>query len=291
MSVAGKTMRSADMRTIKTPLPFCKMSGAGNDFIIIDHRKVMVPEALMADFARRVCRRRFSVGADGLFFIEVSSRADFKWRFFNSDGSEAEMCGNGARCVARFAYMHGIAAARMRFETLAGIIDATVADTQVTIAMPLPQAMRLDQEVRIGEQHFIVHCVDTGVPHIVLFDDEIDAAKVTDLGRQLRHHPLFAPAGTNVNFVSGNQEGFRLRTYERGVEAETMACGTGAVACALIAAARGLAQSPVTVLTAGGTPLIVRFGKGNDQGQVEQVLLKGPAHLIYRGEITAEALL
>jgi diaminopimelate epimerase len=273
------------------PLPFCKMSGAGNDFIIIDHRKAVVPEALMADFAGLVCRRRFSVGADGLFFIEPSSHVDFKWRFFNSDGSEAEMCGNGARCVARFAYMHGIAAARMRFETLAGIVDAAVADTQVTIGMPPPHTMRLDLAVNIGEQRYIVHSVDTGVPHIVLFDEEVDAAKVAVVGRQLRYHPLFAPAGTNVNFVTTSREGFRVRTYERGVEAETLACGTGAVACALIAAARGLTQSPVTVLTPGGTPLTVRFAGGGDQGPSEHVLLKGPAHLIYRGEITAEALL
>lgn len=279
------------MRNIQMPLPFCKMNGAGNDFIIIDHRKSVVPDALMADFARLVCRRQFSVGADGLFFIEPSSHADFKWRFFNSDGSEAEMCGNGARCVARFAYMHGIAAARMRFETLAGIIDAAVADTQVTITMPPPHAMQLDLAVNIGEQQFIVHSVNTGVPHIVLFDEEVDAGKVAVLGRQLRHHPLFAPAGTNVNFVAGSPEGFRLRTYERGVEAETRACGTGAVACALIAAAKGLTQSPVTVLTSGGTSLTVRMSSGSDQGPMDHVQLKGPAHLIYRGEITAEALL
>ena len=126
------------MHGICLPIPFWKMSGAGNDFLVIDHRKSLIPKELMAEFARRVCRRKFSVGADGLFLIEASNKVDFKWRFFNADGSEAEMCGNGARCVARFAYMHGIAAARMQFETLAGIIDATVADTQVTIRMTSP---------------------------------------------------------------------------------------------------------------------------------------------------------
>jgi diaminopimelate epimerase len=279
------------MQSIQTPLPFCKMSGAGNDFIIIDHRKPVIPETRMADFVRLVCRRRFSVGADGLFFIEPSVRADFKWRFFNSDGSKANMCGNGARCVARFAYMHGIAAARMRFETQAGIIDATVADTQVTIGMPPPHSLRLDLPVEVGAQRYILHSVDTGVPHVVLFDEEADSAKVAVLGRQLRYHPQFAPGGTNVNFVDMVHEGFRVRTYERGVEGETMACGTGAVACALIAAAKGLAQPPVTVITSGGTTLTVRFSGGNDQGPLEHVLLKGPAHLIYRGEITAEALI
>jgi diaminopimelate epimerase len=244
----------------------------------------------MAEFARLVCRRRFSVGADGLFLIEPSASADFKWRFFNADGSEAEMCGNGARCVARFAYLHGIAAARMRFETLAGIIEATVADTLVTITMTPPHSFAFDLPVEVAGQQVVVHRVDTGVPHIVIFVEEIDAVDVVALGRQLRHHPLFAPAGTNVNFVGRLEHGFCVRTYERGVEDETMACGTGVVAGALVAAAKGLAESPVEMATSGGVVLTVQFSGDPEKG-INQVLLKGPAHLIYRGELTAEALL
>lgn len=278
------------MHGICLPIPFWKMSGAGNDFLVIDHRKPLIPKELMAEFARRVCRRKFSVGADGLFLIEPSEKVDFKWRFFNADGSEAEMCGNGARCVARFAYMHGIAAARMQFETLAGIIDATVADTQVTIRMTSPHSFRFDRQVEVGGQLLMVHSVDTGVPHAVIFVDDIESTDVVGLGRQLRHHPVFAPAGTNVNFVGRSGDGLAIRTYERGVEDETMACGTGVVAGALIAAAKGMADSPVAMVTSGGIALTVQF-TGNKSEAVDQVLLKGPAHLIYKGELTAEALL
>ena len=278
------------MQRFSLPIPFWKMNGAGNDFIIIDHRQPLIPLEFMAEFTRRVCRRKFSVGADGLFLLEHSDKADFKWRFFNADGSEAEMCGNGARCVARFAYMHGIAAARMRFETLAGIIDATVSDTKVTIGMTSPHSFRFDRQVEVAGQLFMVHSVDTGVPHAVIFVDDIDATDVVALGRELRYHPVFAPAGTNVDFVGQTAEGFRIRTYERGVEDETMACGTGVVAAALIAAAKGMADSPVAMVTAGGIALTVQF-TGNKGDKVDQVVLKGPAHLIYKGELTAEALL
>lgn len=277
------------MHQITLPIPFWKMSGAGNDFIIIDHRLPLVPRERMAEFARLVCRRKFSVGADGLFLIEPSGRADFSWRFFNADGSEAEMCGNGARCVARFAYMQGIAAARMRFETLAGIVDATVADTQVTIRMTPPHSFRFDRHIEIAKETLLAHCVDTGVPHAVLFVEDIDTVDVVGLGRRIRHHPDFAPAGTNVNFIGRDGEGLRIRTYERGVEDETLACGTGVVAGALIAAAKGFADSPVEMVTAGGVTLTVHFSGSGEAGN-EQVLLKGPAHLVYKGELTAEAL-
>ncbi|MCL2458548.1 MAG: diaminopimelate epimerase [Desulfobulbus sp.] len=277
------------MKNIPWPISFWKMSGAGNDFIVIDHRKPVIRPDQMAEFARLVCRRKFSVGADGLFLLERSDQADFKWRFFNADGSEAEMCGNGARCVARFAYMQGIAAARMRFETLAGIVDATVADTQVTVRMTPPHSFRFDRQIEITGQMLMVHSVDTGVPHAVIFVDDLYAVDVAGLGRQIRFHPAFAPAGANVDFVGRDVNDFRIRTYERGVEDETMACGTGVVAAALVAAAKGYAASPVEILTSGGVALTVHFTK--KQGEdAYQVLLKGPAHVIYRGELTAEAL-
>jgi len=277
------------MHNIPLPIAFWKMSGAGNDFIIIDHRRPVIRPEQMAEFARLLCRRKFSVGADGLFLIEPSDRADFKWRFFNADGSEAEMCGNGARCVARFAYMQGIAAAKMRFETLAGIVDAKVTDTQVTVRMTPPHSFRFDRQLEVAGQMLTVHSVDTGVPHAVLFVDDIDAADVVGLGRQIRRHPAFAPAGANVNFVVAAAGGLRVRTYERGVEDETMACGTGAAAAAVIAAAKGCVDSPVEVLTSGGVALTV-YCNGKEGKEADHVLLKGPAHLIYTGEVTAEAL-
>ncbi len=278
------------MQHIGFPLPFWKMSGAGNDFLVIDHRKPLVPPEQMTAFARLVCRRKFSVGADGIFFLEPSLTADFKWRFFQADGSEAEMCGNGARCVARFAYMNGMAAARMRFETLAGIVEATVADTQVAIGMPAPRDLRLDLQVEAEGRSWQAHSVNTGVPHLVIFVEQLETFDVAGCGKQLRYHPMFAPAGTNVNFVEQAEHGFRIRTYERGVEDETMACGTGAVAAALVAEAKGYASSPVTLVTSGGVALAVQFAPGKKES-TGQVLLKGPAHLIYRGELSAEALI
>ena len=273
------------------PLAFVKMSGTGNDFILVDHRRPrIVPEA-MPEFARLVCRRRFSVGADGLILIEDSEQADFRWRFFNADGSEAEMCGNGARCAARFAYMHGIAPARMRFETLAGIIEASVADINVSVKMTRPTDLRLDLGLEVGGASLVLHSVDTGVPHVVIFVEDIDRTDVCGLGRSIRHHEAFMPAGTNVNFVQQRPDGaFKVRTYERGVEDETRACGTGAVAAALVAALLERAASPVEIVTSGGDRLTILFDLQGGPA-ADNVFLKGPAHVVYRGELNSEALL
>jgi diaminopimelate epimerase len=273
------------------PIPFWKMSGAGNDFVIIDHRVAMVAPDAMSAFARLVCRRKFAVGADGLFFIEQSDKADFKWRFFNADGSEAEMCGNGARCVARFAYMNGIAAAKMCFETLAGIVQASVEDTAVTVRMTTPHSLVLDKEISLAGDKLQVHLLNTGVPHAIVFVEEIEGIDVQKRGAALRHHHEFAPAGTNVNFVAIDKETLQIRTYERGVEDETFACGTGAVAAALIASLLGKVTSPAQVITSGGITLSVLFSGQGAGNNFESVYLKGPAHLIYTGELTAESLL
>ncbi|MDP3695487.1 MAG: diaminopimelate epimerase [Desulfocapsaceae bacterium] len=285
---------------IDFPVPFTKMSGAGNDFIIIDHRTVLVPEAEQAGFAKRVCRRMFSVGADGLILIENSAVADFRWRFYNGDGSVAEMCGNGARCAARFAYTKGIAGSRMSFETLAGIIEAEICrndtgdDETVRLKMTTPCDFRTNLSVFLAGQEKNLSFVNSGVPHAVLFMEEEESVPVQEWGRIVRFHPLFQPAGTNVNFVQKLAENIlRVRTYERGVEDETMACGTGAVASALFAATSGLASSPVTVITSGGERLIVLFDLHNGQHglQAENVFLQGPARIIYEGKLTTEALL
>ena len=279
------------MKFLRTPLPFVKMSGTGNDFIVIDHRQERISPALMPEFARLVCRRRFSVGADGLIFIEHSDRADFQWRFFNADGSEAEMCGNGARCAARFAYMHGIAPAHMRFATLAGIIEANVADVNVSIRMTAPKNFHLERQVALADRTVLLHCVDTGVPHAVLFVDDFEGLDIRALGREIRFHRDFMPAGTNVNFVQFLENGaLKVRTYERGVENETLACGTGATAAALLAAVLGKSASPVNIITSGNDRLTISFDLQAGPA-ASNVFLKGPAHVIYHGELTAEALL
>ncbi len=271
------------------PVPFVKMNGAGNDFIIIDHREPFLPAEVMRDFVRRVCRRRFSVGADGLFLIEKSHKTDFKWQFFNSDGSVAEMCGNGARCVARYAYMHGIAAATMRFETDAGIIEAKVVDRDVSLKMPPPHSYQPAVSITIGDTPLEVHSLNTGVPHAVVFHESVDKVDIAKLGPPIRFHDRFQPAGTNVNFVEVTERGLKIRTYERGVEAETMACGTGAVACGVIATLLDKTASPVQIETTGKDLLTVRFDLAEDHS-INNVVLKGSAHVIYKGELTSGAL-
>ena len=279
------------MQFTQMPLPFVKMSGTGNDFILIDHRKPRIALEVMPEFARLVCRRRFSAGADGLIFIEDSDKADFKWLFFNGDGSEAEMCGNGARCAARFAYMQGIASAHMRFETLAGIIEATVSDMNVSVRMTEPKDFQREQTVEVEGNDLVMHSVDTGVPHAVLFVEDFSQVDVRKLGSLIRHHREFMPAGTNVNFVQKLEgEALKVRTYERGVEDETLACGTGAVASALVFALLGEADSPVDIVTSGGDRLTIIFDLLEDR-TATNVFLKGPAHVVYTGDLGAEALI
>lgn len=264
------------------------MSGSGNDFILIDNRQRILDGDRLRDFVRRVCTRKVSVGADGLILLEPSERVHFRWRFFNADGSEAEMCGNGGRCAARFAVLQGIAPERLSFETLAGIIEAEVHGRRVKLQMVQPSGMELDLRVRIDGDEHRLNFINTGVPHVVEFVEEAGRVAVVDRGRKIRFHSQFQPAGTNANFLQPIDRGhLKVRTYERGVEDETLACGTGAVASALIAAARGLVDSPVAVETIGGEVLNIHFrlkGEG-----FERVFLEGDTRLVYEGELWEEA--
>ncbi len=271
------------------PIEFTKMSGTGNDFILIDHRTPFLSREEMPGFARAVCERRVSVGADGLILIENSESADFRWQFLNGDGSWAEMCGNGARCAARFAHDHGIAPARMRFETVAGPIEAEVTGQSVKLKMTAPNTLHLHEKLMVNGQEQVVHSLNTGVPHAVLFMEDIAQAPVLEWGRTIRFHERFQPAGTNVNFVKqqgGN--GLIVRTYERGVEGETLACGTGAVAAGIIAGILGLAQPPVAVTTSGGELLTIHYTLAGQE--IAGVYLEGPANFIYEGRLHAEAI-
>jgi diaminopimelate epimerase len=267
---------------------FVKMSGSGNDFILIDHREPFLEEDRLKDFIQKVCQRRVSVGADGLILIERSKKADFKWRFYNADGSEAEMCGNGGRCAARFAYLKGIAGPSLKFETLAGILSAQVAGKKVKLEMTKPFGLKLDETVLVDGEKEVFSSINTGVPHAVLFREDLEKLDIVKIGRAIRRHSFFAPAGTNVDFVrveKGNP--LSVRTYERGVEDETLACGTGVVASALIAAFKGLVKSPVSVKTRGGEALTVHFeieGK-----EVKKVFFEGDVHFIYEAEMWEEA--
>ena len=269
-------------------IPFMKMSGSGNDFILIDHRKPLLQEDRVKEFVRKVCRRRVSVGADGLILIEGSEKADFKWRFYNADGSEAEMCGNGGRCAARFAYLKGIAGASLKFETMAGILSARVNGKKVKLEMTKPFGLKLDQMISIDGVEQILSSINTGVPHAVIFVEDLEGVDIVRMGRAIRYHSFFTPSGTNADFVRvGKGSQLSIRTYERGVEDETLACGTGAVASALIAAFKGLVKSPVTIETRGGEVLTVSFEI--EAKEVRKVFFEGDVHIIYEAEMWEEA--
>ncbi len=288
-----------NVQNFKYPIPFVKMSGTGNDFIIIDHRDPFIPEADQSEFARIVCRRKFSVGADGLILIEKSETADFRWRFYNGDGSKAEMCGNGARCAARFAFEKNIASPSMRFETTAGEIEAFIMDgpdESVKIRLTAPEDLRLNIPSAVGSVEQTLHFINTGVPHTVVLVKDAGDVPVGEWGREIRFHETFQPAGTNANFVQKvSNNTLMVRTYERGVEGETMACGTGAVASALIVALLEQAKPPVTVITSGGEKLTIHFsltGEGNDRqlDLAAGIFLEGPAHIIYEGELGLDGM-
>ena len=277
---------------ISFPISFEKMNGTGNDFIVIDNRNSAVPPEDQREFVRKVCRRNFSVGADGLILIEKSNEADFSWKFYNADGSVAEMCGNGARCAARFAFRHNIAGAKMKFETTAGVIEAGVLedDEIVRLEMTRPFDFQLGLSMSLDGEEYEVACVNTGVPHAVIFVEKEDAP-VKKWGRKVRFHELFEPEGTNATFVRVLDDGrLQVRTYERGVEDETMACGTGAVAAALFATMQKGMDTPIEVVTSGGGMLTILFDL-LDGPVAENVFLQGAARCIYEGQLTAEALL
>jgi diaminopimelate epimerase len=278
-----------------------KLSGSGNDFILVDNREGIVPSKRASGLAAKVCAHRMSVGGDGLILIERSRRADFRWRLFNADGSEAEFSGNGARCAARFAYLKRIAGRRMRFETLAGLIEAEMVSAkgqsrrggkpafeEVKVRFPDPKHLRLNVPVTIDGTTREAHFLDTGVPHCVYFVDDPAKIDVVGIGRPTRYHPLFQPAGTNVNFVSvADPHTIRIRTYERGVEDETLACGTGSIAAALLAGLVAKAESPVTLIPQSGLKLTVHFT--SDGGAFADVYLQGDARAVYEGKMSAES--
>jgi len=269
-------------------IEFYKMSGSGNDFILIDNRDGSLAVGDVVEFVKSVCERKISVGADGLFLIEKSDRVDFRWRFYNADGSEAAMCGNGARCAARFAYLSGIAGERMSFETGAGIIDAEVRGDIVKVRLTEPFALVMDDEIRIENTTLFVHSINTGVPHVVHFVRDPDDFDVFNTGRAIRRHEHYQPAGTNANFAAIlDNHTLRVRTYERGVEDETLACGTGSVASALIAARKGLVESPVDVRVQSGETLRIHFER-TEEG-FTKVYLEGNAKVVYQGMLWDEA--
>ncbi len=266
-------------------LKFWKMNGAGNDFVMLDNRDLALQ--LSGQTIAQLCDRHRGVGADGVLLVEPAANgADFKMRYYNADGGEAEMCGNGARCFARYVNrLHGDNLDSVKFETLAGLISAECIDGQVRINMSAPHSLKLNQQLQVAGETLTVHSINTGVPHAVVFADDLENTEVHKLGAGLRYHEAFAPKGTNANFVKLLGPGsISIRTYERGVEGETLACGTGMVACALIAHELHSFTSPVSVLVKGGDTLRVGFEKTG--GAYRNVTLHGPADFVFEGAVT-----
>lgn len=260
---------------------FSKYSGCGNDFIVIDNRSGNFPVSCR-QYIRFLCHRRVGIGADGVLLLESSTQAEFRMRIFNSDSSEAKMCGNGIRCLMKFiARLHpDITAATI--ETAAGLMAASIKRGAVQIAMPEPGKM----ETVLLEGSRCYH-LDTGVPHLVCFTEDLEGVDLAEIGPKLRHHPQFSPAGANVNFASITPQGIRYRTYERGVEEETLACGTGAVAVALVASQINGTPSPVAVITSLGQKIEISFQKGE---KIDQVKMVGPADHIFDGILPEKEL-
>jgi diaminopimelate epimerase len=258
-----------------TNIPFDKYEGAGNDFIIIDDRKrVFDPEN--SDLIKRLCDRRFGIGADGLILMSLHDRSDFEMTYFNSDGKLGSMCGNGARCAAHFALRRRIAGWKQRFIAYDGIHEAEVMDDTARLRLADVGGYRI-----IEGNYFI----DTGSPHYVVFTNEIDKLDVFAEGGKLRRSPLFAPGGTNVNFVETTPEGLYVRTFERGVEDETWACGTGVTAAAIVSVLQGhFDVGPVNVRARGGN-LKVDFAVHGDR--ITDIWLTGPATFVFEGTIAA----
>ena len=267
-------------------LEFLKMSGAGNDFILLDNRNARI--VLTPEQVARLCHRQFGIGADGLMLLvpSVTGKADWAWRFYNSDGSDAAMCGNGARCFARYIQrVTGWTKPTVTFETAAGVITAEFQGERVTINLTAPHDLRLSEPVTTRAGVLQVSSINTGVPHAVVFVEDADQAMVQPLGSELRWHEHFKPRGTNVNFVQVlGPDRLRVRTYERGVEGETLACGTGVTASALVASRLHGFNSPISIQVQSGDELSVSF-RSDSQGGFADVRLGGPATFVFEGRI------
>jgi len=257
------------------------MNGAGNDFILLDNRAgdIHLDRSQIA----RLCDRHRGIGADGILLLEkASNRADFRMRYFNADGGEAEMCGNGARCFARFANKVAGAPEKISFETPAGVISAKLAGDLVTLQMTEPTDLRFNTNLKVAGEKKTVHFINSGVPHVVIPVVRIDDVDVRGEGADIRYHEMFSPKGTNVNFIEKRGANkIAIRTYERGVEDETLACGTGIVASALIFAATENTMGPITVIARGGDELRVGFERTDNT--FRNVILTGPAEFVFEG--------
>jgi diaminopimelate epimerase len=270
---------------------FVKMSGGGNDFVVFDNRDGWFPREGGQELVARLCRKGLGVGADAVILLEDDPDADFRMVYYNADGGEAPMCGNGALCIARYARLEGIAADEaLRFVTANGTFRAVVADPRkpaVTLFLRPPQELALRYPELEKPPYLRVGYLDTATPHVVALVDDVESHDVAGEGKRFRRDPRWDPPGTNVNFVATRgRHQIRMRTYERGIEAETLSCGTGATASAILTCLWGLTESPVSIETTGGIPLTVEFTRPDDPDALPpDPRLTGDARVIYRGTL------
>ncbi len=267
---------------MKNSIPFYKMVASGNDFVVVDNRRVVVKDVL--GFTREICRLHQGVGADGVLLFENSKKANFKMRIINLDGSEAAACGNGFRCIALYAYDILKYSSRMSFESGSGLIEAEVGPKDsIRVQLMKPRVFDAEAVLEVGKRRLHYAFLDTGVPHVVIFVEGLEKAEVFEIGRAIRNHARFQPFGANVNFVEvRNKKEIAVRTYERGVENETLACGTGSTAAAIVSVLKGYAESPVNVLTKSGEKL--RIDMQIKEDEIIKVFLEGKAQFVYKGE-------
>lgn len=270
---------------MKGIIEFTKMVAAGNDFVVIED-STKASGAELSALAKKICDRKFGIGADGVLLIGKSKKADARMRIFNADGSEAEMCGNGARCAVFWVGRASSSKSKnIKLETKAGIVESEANGSIIKIKLTEPKDIKVNFSIKVNGRALKVNFVNTGVPHTVIFAQCIDNIDVDGLGRAIRNHPEFAPKGTNVNFVEIVNDNFiRVRTYERGVEAETLACGTGSSASAVIAGFRldKIGSNVIKVETRSGEVLKVYFKR--DSTKVENVWLEGKAQAVFSGK-------
>jgi diaminopimelate epimerase len=269
-------------------IEFIKVSGAGNDFVVIDNLagSLSCGHSLLA---KQICSRHFGVGADGLLILERSERAEFKMLYYNADGSHGGMCGNGGRCIARYAFLKGIAGKLMTFEALDFVYHAEVLGQNVRLTMKDPGVSKA-LDVTFDNIRYAGYSINTGSPHFILFVNDVENADVYRLGQGLRLEALFRPEGTNVDFVQViGSRNILLRTYERGVEAETLACGTGAVASALVSSLHRGVEFPVRVHVRSGEELVVTATR--DNGKLTAPTLEGSAYIMFNGSMLYDSSL
>jgi diaminopimelate epimerase len=287
-------------------IPFSKYSGCGNDFILIDNRQQIFNKTC-SEFIAHLCRRRLGIGADGIILLEHSASADFCMRIFNADGSEAEMCGNGLRCLIRFIRDLRIDGDKFIIETMHQHIPTAILEDSISAEMPFPTNICFFTELDIEGKVHIFHCLDTGVPHAVLFVEDLNDNKWMAMAPKIRHHPKFMPKGTNVNFatINSNNE-VEVRTFERGVEGETLACGTGAAAVAFAAANLYELDGPITIRPKSGDIILIdvstsisnpnsriskaqspirSFNSQDYDSEKGKIIMTGPAYKIFSGTI------